>query len=75
MSTLPAYLDLCNEECGPFEIRYPQDHGGGLVATGRNFPSTYRSPKERWLLQTVEEQIAEQRRAASTKRDRWVLAS
>ncbi len=58
LSELPSYLDLAAEECGPFEIAYPEHAGGDVLAEGHLFPSSWRSPKERWLLSTVRSQLA-----------------
>ena len=62
MSELPSYLDLANEECGEFRIAYPEEAGGEVIATGRAFQASWRSPKERWLLETVAGELAEDRR-------------
>ncbi len=52
---VPAYLDCATDDLPPFEIRYPEELGGELVAVGQAFPSAWRTPKERWLLARVEE--------------------
>jgi len=63
MSELPSYLDLANEECGPFVLSYPEEAGGGEVATGASFPASWRSPKERWLLTELQAELDAGRRA------------
>jgi len=63
MSELPSYLDLANEECGPFVVAYPEEAGGEVVATGAEFPASWRSPKERWLLDELRREIDSGRRA------------
>jgi hypothetical protein len=63
MSELPSYLDLANEECGPFVIAYPEEAGGEVVATGASFPASWRSPKERWLLGELRRELDSGRRA------------
>ena len=63
MSELPSYLDLASEDCGPFELAYPEEAGGEVVATGASFPSSWRSPKERWLLEELRSEIDAGRRA------------
>lgn len=63
MSELPSYLDIANEECGPFVIRYPDEAGGEEVATGVAFPASWRSPKERWLLAELRTELDAGRRA------------
>ena len=62
MSELPSYLDLASEECGPFVLAYPEDAGGDEVATGASFPSFWRSPKERWLLRELANELGADRR-------------
>lgn len=62
---LPSYLDRCTEDLGPFVLRYPPDaNGGAIVCEGRMFPSTYRTPKERAMLDLVREERAQGRRVA-----------
>jgi hypothetical protein len=63
MSELPSYLDLANEECGRFVVAYPEEAGGQVVATGASFPASWRSPKERWLLEELRREIDAGRRA------------
>jgi len=47
---LPSYLDRATEDQPPFEIRYPGGPDSELVAAGKSFPSSWRTPKETWLL-------------------------
>lgn len=58
MGQLPSYLDRCTEDLGPFDLSYPKKAGGGLVVSGRLFPASYRTPKERWLLARLREERA-----------------
>jgi hypothetical protein len=62
MSTLPSYLDRCTDDLPPFLLRYPDHAGGSLVAEGRLFPSAWRTPKERWMINRVRTCLAEGRR-------------
>jgi hypothetical protein len=55
---LPSYLDWATDDLPPFEVRYPEELGGGLVAAGRAFPASWRTPKETWLLARVAELLA-----------------
>ena len=41
MSELPSYLDRCTGDLTEFELRYPKDMGGAVVATGKVFPSAW----------------------------------
>jgi uncharacterized methyltransferase DUF6094 len=54
---LPSYLDRATDDLPPFEIRDPEELGGGLLATGRSFPADWRTPKETWLLERVRKAI------------------
>ena len=62
MAELPSYLDLASEDCGPFTIAYPEDEGGQVVTTGYAFPSSWRSPKERWFLAALRGELDAGRR-------------
>jgi hypothetical protein len=55
---LPSYLDRATDDLPPFEVRYPQQLGGALIAAGRAFPASWRTPKETWLLSRVQEILA-----------------
>ncbi|MFN7976376.1 MAG: DUF6094 domain-containing protein [Acidobacteriota bacterium] len=55
---LPSYLERCAEECGPFRIRYPESCGGQVLAEAKLFPSSWRSPKERFLLAELKARLA-----------------
>ncbi len=50
--------DMCD---GSFDIRYPEDCGGGLVASVPSFPSSVILPKEQWILDTIERELSEDR--------------
>ena len=54
---LPSYLDRCTEDLGPFELRYPEQAGGALVAAGKLFPRDYVTPKERAMLRFVDAEL------------------
>lgn len=63
---LPAYLDRCtvdtgNAEGDAWEVRYPQEMGGGLVTTAPLFPAATVLPKERWLTETITAELAQDR--------------
>jgi Intein splicing domain/Uncharacterised methyltransferase family (DUF6094) len=70
MSELPSYLDLGTEDTGNatsaqglpcYEIRYPEDLDRALVASAPLLPGIVRTPKERWLLERVRVELAEER--------------
>lgn len=64
MMELPSYLDRCTEDQGRFELRYPEGvNDGALVVAGRMWPASYRTPKERALLDYLRREIAAGRRA------------
>jgi hypothetical protein len=50
---LPSYLDRATSDQPTFEIRYPGGPDSELVAVGKSFPSSWRTPKETWLLDRV----------------------
>lgn len=52
---LPSYLDRATDDLPPFEVVDPED---GVIATGRAFPSSWRTPKERWLADQVRARLA-----------------
>ncbi|MDP9120128.1 MAG: DUF6094 domain-containing protein, partial [Acidobacteriota bacterium] len=54
---MSSYLDRATDDLPPFEVRYPEELGGEIVAVGRAFPSSWRTPKERWLLRRVAEHL------------------
>jgi hypothetical protein len=58
MSTLPSYLDRCTNDLPPFVLAYPDDAGGAVVAEGKLFPATWRTPKECWVLDRVKTHLA-----------------
>ncbi|MCP3963098.1 MAG: hypothetical protein GY719_35105 [bacterium] len=55
---LPSYLDRCTEDCGEFRLAYPRSLGSAVIATARSFPSSYITPKERWLLSELKRLLA-----------------
>ncbi len=55
---LPSYLDRATEDLEPFQVAYPESVGGAVVARGRAFPSSWRTPKEAWLLAELERRVA-----------------
>ena len=66
LAQLPAYFDLAtkdtgNQEDGSYEIRYPESLGGGLVVRAESFPASAILPKERWMLNTIESELKEDR--------------
>ena len=66
LAQLPAYFDLAtndtgNQEDGSYEIRYPESLGGGLVIRAESFPASTILPKERWMLETIESELKEDR--------------
>jgi hypothetical protein len=56
---MPSYLDRATDDLPPFDIRYPRELGGELVAAGNAFPSSWRTPKETWLLARVAEHLGQ----------------
>ena len=53
LGQLPSFLDRATDDLPTFEIAYPKTVGGLVVATAEALPSTYHTPKERWLLDTL----------------------
>lgn len=62
MTELPSYLDRATEDLGDFVVAYPKECGGQEVARGRMFPASWVTPKERWLLERLRAELAEDRR-------------
>lgn len=67
LAELPSYLDRAtsdtgNVDGGMFEIRYPESIGGELVTSQAPFDSDTILPKEAWMLNLVERELAEGRR-------------
>lgn len=67
LAELPSYLDRAtsdvgNCDAGDYEIRYPENvlHGR-LVASESGFDPRERLPKEEWMLETVQRELAEGR--------------
>jgi len=54
---LPSYLDRATDDQPPFEIRYPEALGGASIARGLQFPSSWTTPKESWLLEQLREAL------------------
>jgi hypothetical protein len=61
MSELPSYLDRCTGDLEEFVLSYPMEAGGAVVATGRMFPASWLTPKERWVLHRVRAAIEQGR--------------
>lgn len=53
--------ELAAEDCGPYEVRYPERLNRELVATMHPFPADEQTPKERWLVKKVASELAEER--------------
>jgi SNF2 family DNA or RNA helicase len=70
LAELPSYLDRATEDTGntqrgAFEIRYPENAGSlsnRLVTSQAPFPSGALLPKEEWMLDLVESELAEGRK-------------
>lgn len=67
MAELPSYLDRATEDTGnvdggAYEIAYPADCGGDVVAREEPLPASTILPKERWMLDTIRRELAEGRR-------------
>lgn len=58
LAELPSYLDRATDDQGRFEMRYPEDVGGELIATGQAFPAAWKTPKERWLLNALSDELS-----------------
>ncbi|MGN6107699.1 MAG: DUF6094 domain-containing protein [Kofleriaceae bacterium] len=66
LAELPSYLDRAtcdvgNSEGGRYEIRYPENVGGDIVAAAEGMPADEHLPKEAWLIETVRRELAEDR--------------
>ncbi len=53
LGQLPSYLDRATEDLSTFVMAYPKSVGGKVVAQAIPLPASYRTPKERWLLETL----------------------
>ena len=70
LAELIAYPDLAGHGVGnttgsrqpAYEIRYPASQGGDLVTSAELLPADYLTPKERWMIDTVRAELAEDRR-------------
>jgi len=71
MSELVFYPDLASVDSGnqaaaegkrTYQVCYPENCGGGLVALGKVFPAYHITPKERWMLDKIREELAEGRK-------------
>ncbi|MDA8020568.1 MAG: DUF6094 domain-containing protein [Thermoanaerobaculia bacterium] len=51
LAHLPSYLDLTSEDCDPYEIRLE----GRVIATGGQTPADQLAPKERFLLDQLQQ--------------------
>jgi hypothetical protein len=66
LAELPSFLDRAtadtgNTESGDYEIRYPESVGSALVATQAPLPASTILPKEQWMLETIQRELAEGR--------------
>ena len=66
LAELPAYLDLAtsdtgNQDDGSYAIRYPESVGGRVVATVEPVAASEISIKEQWILDKIQEELAEGR--------------
>jgi hypothetical protein len=66
LAELPSFLDRCtqdtgNTESGEYEIRYPESVGAKLVAMQTPFTTSEILPKEQWMLDEIEQELAEGR--------------
>ncbi len=66
LAELPSYLDRATEDVGntddgSYEIRYPESIGGALVAKAKPFPADMLLPKEKWILDRMEQELSEGR--------------
>lgn len=66
LAELPSYLDRCtadtgNTEGGEYQIRYPESLGHKLVAMQVPFAASEVMPKEQWMLDEIEAELAEGR--------------
>lgn len=70
LSEMPSYLDLGTADTGNgrvagtprYQARYPKDCGGDLVHEAPLISSLALTPKERWLLQQLRDDLAQGRR-------------
>lgn len=66
LAELPSYVDRAtadvgNSTSGEYTIRYPESVGGMVVESMPPLPATTLLPKEEWLLDRVESELAEGR--------------
>jgi len=57
LSELPSYLDRATDDLPPFVLSDPDDEDR-VIAQPPMFPASWRTPKERWLLDTVAGHLA-----------------
>ncbi|MFN7970839.1 MAG: DUF6094 domain-containing protein [Acidobacteriota bacterium] len=55
---LMSYVDRCTDDLPEFIVKYPESCGGEVIATARMFPSSWRTPKERYLLRELRDRLA-----------------
>ena len=66
LADFPSFLDRCtadagNQEGGGYVIRYPESVGGMEVARAKPLPAGMVLPKEAWMLDRIEAELAEGR--------------
>ena len=57
MLQMPSYLDRATDDLPPFVLRYPDSVGGAVIATARSFPAAWLTPKERWVIGRLRENL------------------
>lgn len=70
LAEYPSYFDRATADTGnvgdagmrSYQIAYPADVGGGVVAAAQGFDAAKLLPKERWLRQIVQRELGEDRR-------------
>lgn len=66
LAEFPSYYDRASSDTGntsqgDYEIRYPEDVGGSLVAKAEGLPAANWLAKEEWLISTLRRELAEGR--------------
>lgn len=66
LAELPSFFDRTtadtgNTTSGDYSIRYPDSVGGEVIAQQAAFPASTVSPKEEWMLDRIEAELAEGR--------------
>jgi Uncharacterised methyltransferase family (DUF6094) len=57
MLEMLSFPDRATGDLPPFVLRYPDSVGGAVIATAKQFPAAWLSPKERWGIERLREHM------------------